>query len=117
MPEAPLVILPNDGHSSGGQEMISAEQEKEIISFARRLADNEKANRDVAVKQLRTWLGKKSNLTESDLLKIWKGLFYCMWMSDKAPVQQELAATISKLIHCFGTNYNRVSTFIITFWR
>ena len=26
-------------------------------------------------------------LTESDMLKLWKGLFYCMWMSDKPKVQ------------------------------
>ena len=25
------------------------------------------------------------------MLKLWKGLFYCMWMSDKAQVQDELA--------------------------
>lgn len=24
---------------------------------------------------------------EVDLLKIWKGLFYCMWMSDKPLIQ------------------------------
>ena len=114
MPEAPLVILPSDGNQVGE---MSAAQEKEIINFAKRLADNEKANRDVAVKQLRVWLAKKPNLSESDLLKIWKGLFFCMWMSDKSPVQQELAATISKLIHCFGVDFPRISAFVITFWR
>ena len=25
--------------------------------------------------------------SEVDLLKIWKGLFYCMWMSDKPLIQ------------------------------
>ena len=28
-----------------------------------------------------------TDLTENDVLKLWKGLFYCMWMSDKPKVQ------------------------------
>ena len=28
--------------------------------------------------------------SEVDLLKIWKGLFYCMWMSDKPLIQVHL---------------------------
>lgn len=31
------------------------------------------------------------------MLKLWKGLFYCMWMSDKMLVQQELATRIGEL--------------------
>jgi len=33
------------------------------------------------------------------LEKIWKGLFYCMWLCDKPLVQQELAMQLSILIH------------------
>eukprot|EP01052_Picozoa_sp_SAG31_P017870 SAG31_NODE_1240_length_9167_cov_4.729599_14_plen_134_part_00 len=33
------------------------------------------------------------------MLKVWKGLFYCMWMSDKAPIQNELADTLAKVCH------------------
>ena len=35
--------------------------------------------------------------SEMDFMKLWKGLFYCMWMSDKTPVQQELAAMLASL--------------------
>jgi ribosomal RNA-processing protein 1 len=28
-----------------------------------------------------------TGLTKGDMLKLWKGLFYCMWMSDKPKVQ------------------------------
>lgn len=47
-------------------------------------------------------------------MKVWKALFYCMWYSDKVPVQQELAFQIARLtrrlhkdgrallfLHCF----------------
>lgn len=30
-------------------------------------------------------------------MKVWKALFYCMWYSDKVPVQQELAFQIARL--------------------
>ena len=32
-------------------------------------------------------------------MKLWKGLFYCMWMSDKPLIQEDLAETISGLVH------------------
>jgi len=51
------------------------------------------------VKALSRWLSNKSSLTLMELLKIWKGLFYCMWLSDKPLVQQELALQLSKLVH------------------
>ena len=32
------------------------------------------------------------------MLKLWKGLFYTFWMSDKPPVQEELAISLSKMV-------------------
>ena len=32
-------------------------------------------------------------------MKVWKGLFYCMWMSDKIPIQNELADALARLCH------------------
>jgi hypothetical protein len=37
-------------------------------------------------------------LQRLDLLKLWKALFYNFWMSDKVPVQQELAAKLANLV-------------------
>jgi len=34
-------------------------------------------------------------------MRLWKGLYYCMWMSDKPLVQEELAEELGSLIHCF----------------
>ncbi|XP_029039826.2 ribosomal RNA processing protein 1 homolog isoform X3 [Osmia bicornis bicornis] len=36
-------------------------------------------------------------------MRLWKGLFYCMWMSDKPLIQEELAESLSKLVHCFNS--------------
>lgn len=32
-------------------------------------------------------------------MRIWKGLFYAMWMSDKPLIQEECAENIASLIH------------------
>lgn len=68
----------------------NAQQQREI-RFGRRLAANEKKTRDKAVKKLKAWLARQESLTELDNRKIWRGLFYAMWMSDKPLVQEELA--------------------------
>ena len=40
------------------------------------------------MKKLRSWLRSRgSDLGEDEILRIWKGLFYCFWMSDKPLVQ------------------------------
>ncbi|NXU16263.1 RRP1B protein, partial [Pardalotus punctatus] len=54
--------------------------------------------------------------SQEELLKIWKGLFYCMWMQDKPLLQEELAANISQLIHEFQNTEAR-HLFIQTFWQ
>lgn len=77
-------------------------------------AHNDLKIRNKAVKKLRLWLAQRGDAnTETDLLKLWKGLFYCMWMSDKPLVQEELAkrectvqtntpCTLLKLLHVRG---------------
>ena len=101
----------------GSNGKVILQEEKEIIAFARRLAANEKRDRDQALKRLEGWMTKHKLLSEKDLLKIWKGLFYCMWMSDKAQVQQELGRAISRLVHCFGPDLARAHLFVATFYR
>ncbi|XP_076061013.1 uncharacterized protein LOC143036912 isoform X2 [Oratosquilla oratoria] len=87
--------------SSGLQEIL----------FAQRLADNDKKTRDRALKKLNKYLATKSSagtgFTLEDLIKIWKGLFYCMYMADKPLVQEEVAEQISKLILSVGNVEDR----------
>ncbi|NXK15974.1 RRP1B protein, partial [Arenaria interpres] len=54
--------------------------------------------------------------SQDELLKVWKGLFYCMWMQDKPLLQEELADNISQLIHVIQNTEAR-HLFIQTFWQ
>lgn len=36
-------------------------------------------------------------------MRLWKGLYYAMWMSDKPLVQEELAEDLGGLLHLFAT--------------
>lgn len=38
---------------------------------------------------------------DQDFLRIWKGLFYCMWMADKPLPQEKLADELGTLVHSF----------------
>ncbi|XP_027439404.1 ribosomal RNA processing protein 1 homolog B isoform X2 [Zalophus californianus] len=54
--------------------------------------------------------------SQEELLKIWKGLFYCMWVQDEPLLQEELANTISQLVHVVN-NSEAQHLFIQTFWQ
>jgi len=86
-----------------------------IQPLAKAMANNEKRIRDKAVRNLRRWLSYRKNVSRLDLMKVWKALFYCMWMSDKRPIQQELAKTISELVHCFRDTEDAMS-FVACFY-
>lgn len=90
------------------------------VLFAQRLADNEKKVRDRALKKLKVFLSLKSSngpgFTDDDALKIWKGLFYCMYMADKPLVQEDVAEEIAYLIHDLGNQSDR-HTFVSAAFR
>lgn len=54
--------------------------------------------------------------TDNDCLRIWKGLFYSMWMADKPLPQESLAIDISSLVHCFD-NVSVSLQFFATFLK
>ncbi|XP_043474082.1 ribosomal RNA processing protein 1 homolog [Leptopilina heterotoma] len=97
------------------QKVVNVKQEKsgkaliiaQEIKFARLLASKDKKVRDKVLKNLKKWLTVRAQssfaFTEADFVRLWKGLYYCMWMSDKPLVQEELAESISKIVHCFST--------------
>ncbi|KAL1646890.1 hypothetical protein SLS58_003025 [Diplodia intermedia] len=66
--------------------------------FIRQLAANDKRIRDKALDSLRRYLDGKTGLSEIELLKLWKGLFFCMWQSDKPRTQQQLAVELAALV-------------------
>ncbi|ORZ21570.1 putative ribosomal RNA-processing protein [Absidia repens] len=94
---------------------MSPANDQFYIPFGKELAANEKKNRDKAVRSLKRYLtAGGGSLSEADLYKLWKGLFYCFWMSDKPLVQQALANDLGALI--LDVPEDNVIPFISTFW-
>jgi ribosomal RNA-processing protein 1 len=88
----------------------------DIKEFARLLASNKKKERDNAMKDFKNIFGSKKQQTEMEHMKIWKGLFYCMWMSDKPLVQEDLAERMASLIYLFEDRESSL-LFIKCFWQ
>jgi len=85
------------------------------LNFGKRLAHTDKVVRDRGFKTLQTWLAKHPELERLDYLKLWKGLYFGMWMSDKRPVQQELAVHMALLINNIPTEKRFI--WLDTFWE
>ncbi|KAI1793170.1 Nop52-domain-containing protein [Ganoderma leucocontextum] len=64
------------------------------------LASTDKKTRDKAIKNLTAFLSDPAGdaLPKSEMAKLWKGVFYCFWMSDKPLVQQALATEIAGIL-------------------
>ncbi|KAG8372368.1 hypothetical protein BUALT_Bualt12G0059000 [Buddleja alternifolia] len=55
--------------------------------------------RSQSLRLIQSWLASQSqNLSDSDIKKLWKGLFYCLWHADKTPNQ---VALIDRYISLF----------------
>ncbi|XP_064396649.1 uncharacterized protein LOC135343607 [Halichondria panicea] len=70
--------------------------------FARSLASNDTRTRSRTLKRLTQWVVARSSIedgfTELEFLKLWKGLYTCMWHSDKPLVQEELVDSLAGLL-------------------
>ncbi|KAJ7070867.1 nucleolar protein,Nop52-domain-containing protein [Mycena amicta] len=86
--------------------------------FAKSLASNDKKTRDKAVKSLATFLSmdEREPISKSDMDKLWKGIFYCFWMSDKPLVQQALASDLAELLLTTSSTASALS-FLSGFWE
>jgi ribosomal RNA-processing protein 1 len=86
---------------SPAEEESSGVSDEQMRAFAKKLASNKKSEREATLRALCGWIAGHEQSTERfselELLKLWKGLFYCMWMADKPVVQHELAEELAKL--------------------
>ncbi|KAE8541763.1 hypothetical protein D1P53_001936 [Cryptococcus gattii VGV] len=86
----------------------SDDKPQAVLPLGKQLAHTDKKVRDKAVASLVAFLsqggdteGSSStyvNLEDKEMAKLWKGLFYCFWMSDKPLIQQGLAAELAELL-------------------
>ncbi|KXN88781.1 hypothetical protein AN958_06650 [Leucoagaricus sp. SymC.cos] len=72
----------------------------DVPPLAKYFASTEKKTRDKAVKNLAAFLSEapEDALSKTEMDKLWKGIFYCFWMSDKSLVQQALANELAELL-------------------
>ncbi|CAH0476006.1 unnamed protein product [Peronospora belbahrii] len=84
--------------------------------FGQHLAHTEQKYRDRALKKLSVYLTKKKAWTSLEWDKLWMALFYCMWMSDKRPVQEELSSNLAALVHCIPS-IDLALDFVHSFFR
>lgn len=71
---------------------IASEEEQEEQQhgqgkLARALASVHPQTREKGLRALTVWLTRKASVTEKDMLRLWKALFYTYWHSDLVPVQ------------------------------
>lgn len=99
-----------NGSKPGPQ--ISDFDETAII---KKLADNSRPVREKALTTLGRFLSTSKKIDSFKLQKLWKGLFFTMWHSDRALTQQALAQELADLsLKVKDRNY---WTFINAFWE
>jgi len=63
--------------------------------FVKELASSDRRTRDKALESLTLFLRARRDLSILELLKVWKGLFFCFYHSDRPLTQQALARALS----------------------
>ncbi|KZT08541.1 Nop52-domain-containing protein [Laetiporus sulphureus 93-53] len=86
--------------------------------LGRYLASTDKKTRDKAIKNLSLFLSDSSRdtLSKSEMARLWKGIFYCFWMSDKPLVQQALASELAGILLSVSTPSVALA-FLRGFWE
>ncbi|KAI0347723.1 Nop52-domain-containing protein [Trametopsis cervina] len=86
--------------------------------LGKHLASTDKKTRDKAVKDLSVFLSDpaRAAMPPAEMAKLWKGIFYCFWMSDKPLVQQALASSLAELLLSIPTPTTALE-FLRGFWE
>jgi hypothetical protein len=77
------------------------------VKFGRLLGGTDQRKRHAAVNKLKAYLkarcdinNEDGGISEMDLMKLWKGLWFTLYMADKVPVQDELSKRLAELLWC-----------------
>lgn len=91
-----IPALPANGSATQG---LSAGESK----FARALASTDYHTREKGWRALQIWLQRKEQVRNKELLRIWRGILFCFWHSDKAHVQEQLATQLADIMHTLSS--------------
>ncbi|KAK0387018.1 hypothetical protein NLU13_5332 [Sarocladium strictum] len=69
------------------------------MPFIKNLASSDRVLRTASLESLQTFLSSRRTLPQTDALKLWKGLFYALWMTDRPLPQQRLTSDLASLLH------------------
>lgn len=89
-------------------------------ALIRHLASCNASVRFQSLRLIQAWLStSEAQLSEDDMKRLWKGLFYCIWHSDKAPAQALLINRLSSLLLTLDPllSLQYFSTFLLTLRR
>ncbi|KAK5652063.1 hypothetical protein OQA88_10839 [Cercophora sp. LCS_1] len=90
---------------------------EQVMPFIKNLASSDRKIRTSALASLHTFLSSRqvtSHLKPLDVIKLWKGLFFALWMCDRPIPQQNLCAELAELI--FVLPQDAVVPWLRGFW-
>ncbi|XP_015889365.1 uncharacterized protein LOC107424117 [Ziziphus jujuba] len=99
---------------------MEEERVEEGLSLIKQLAACDNGSREKALRNvLGSWLPSQTSISDDLMKKLWKGLFYCVWHSDKLPAQVELIDRLSSLVPTLdlSLSLHYLSVFVLTMRR
>eukprot|EP00892_Ulva_mutabilis_P006984 jgi/Ulvmu1/4658/UM002_0389.1 len=93
--------VPVQPRSDRGPTQITMTEVSDIpgdSKFARALASSDYHVRSKGLAALYVWLQRKQSVPDMGLQKLWRGIMFCFWHSDKSHVQQQLADQLVKIM-------------------
>ncbi|KAI1504526.1 nucleolar protein,Nop52-domain-containing protein [Biscogniauxia marginata] len=94
---------------------MAANDDTASMPFIKHLASSDRRVRDDALSTLRAFLSGTRRLGPTDNLKLWKGLFYSLWMCDRPVPQQKLCAELAGLARALPSDA-AVRPWLEAFW-
>jgi ribosomal RNA-processing protein 1 len=84
-------------------EMATSNLYSDQVKLAKALVHPDKAQRERTYDDLIAFVAnaKSDTFTELEMLKLWKALYYCLWLADKPDVQGEVVAFLCSLFPRF----------------
>jgi ribosomal RNA-processing protein 1 len=86
--------------STAGVAGATIEQHEQQL-FARSLVHPEKKIRNKTLKELSKYISSLDDISDEEMIKLWKALFYCLWLTDQSLIQQELCQNLANLMTSF----------------
>ncbi|XP_022720916.1 ribosomal RNA processing protein 1 homolog [Durio zibethinus] len=89
-------------------------------SLIKQLAACDKSTREIAVRYLlNAWLPSQTEVSDEEMKRLWKGLFYCVWHADELPTQSDLIDKLSSVLPKLepGLSIQYFSVFLLTMRR